>query len=1010
MPFVEIAILVLIFVFSLWLIRLNFDASLTLLLILSVLLHKEFFSIYRWDLLPVRVFMLAFVVNAGGQVLSWVKVGPKKEEIIKFFSEPFVALLSLYWLVNGLSIFFTKNLTASLLYFAFQSTVIVLGIVLYFRLKDNPKKVKNLIWIYICIVFGLTIFGFIQLAVYKTTGFIFGALWNVHGRLPRIGATFWDVNHFAALLASLLPVLGMLVLLAKGRKQRIGYIGLFLPMGLLLLMTNSRSAWILAGVAFLTFLLIMLIRKWGVKGIYGLILTLVVITGLGFFEYSDRASPFRKVIKDYLHYRIDSFDSHMLLLRGSFQVFETYPYLGGGTGGFYEQFSKTEIAPTFFGRDPIFLTAGFRAPGHSIWGETVAETGSLGIFIFVLLMSFMLSHLLYVALTSRSKEKYLLTAGMSSALLGWLVAAVFYSYKSEFFWIIFFLYFLYGVGVMGKGYDLQKVYAYFMKSKRIPYLVLATIAAVLIFGGLGKTHFIPWDEAIYAKVAKNMVRSGDYMVLRWDPGAVWFEKPPLYIWLAALSMKLFGITEFAARLPSALLGFFTIFVVYQLAKKMFNKTTAFISALALATTTQFIYYSRAAMMDVSVTFFMTLALYCYYKTLVDRKKASNWIVIGVAVGLAAMIKNVIGFLPLVIIGINELLLIATKERKCNRDLLGNYLRVGLSAAVVFLPWHLEMLRRFGGGFVNNYLIYHVVTRGTSAIEQKGRPFWWYLIILKVSMRIWFVALLAAFPFGALQAFVRKSRRYIFMMIWILVVFLFFSSAKSKLVWYIMPVYPVLAILVGRFIERVYAWAVTKLSWLGKPAAKTLFLYCLAGFSLLYLFVVKDLVYTGDLTGAQATLLQKKDELYDLELPVHVDKVELPLIMYYTEGEYVDTDYRQLKTSLDNPLYDETIIFLTKESRFGNYAEEIEYLELVEEMGDYALGVLESQHARDLTALDKVEKEIRELGRIIAKNLNRGLSISQVDQQKLAALRAEEAYWLWTIEVGLASTQYVTGGQ
>lgn len=1004
MPGLEIIILIAVFILSFWLIKSNFNASLVMMLILSVLLHKEFFSIYRWDLLPIHIFSLAFVFYAVVQANNNLKQSFDREKIKKFFSEPFVLLISLYWLINALSLVFTKNLQASIFFFGFQSTVIGLGIVLYFRLKNDPEKIKKLIWTYIYIAFGLTIFGFIQLGVYQTTGFIFGALWNVHGRLPRIGATFWDVNHFAAFLASLLPVLGMFILLAKSWKKRLGYLGLFIPMGAMLIMTNSRTGWILAAVAFFVFLLIMLLRKWGMKGIYGLFIVLTLVSGLALFEYSDRASPFRRVIKDYFHYRLDSFDSHMLLLQGSFEVFERFPYLGGGTGGFFEHFSRTDIAQVFFGRDPISLTRGFRTPGHSIWGETLAETGALGMFVLVILMSFLLSPLLYIALTFKDKEKYLVATGMFSALFGWLVAAVFYSYKSEFFWLIFFFYFLYGLGILGKKYSFQNIYSYFLKSNKTPYIVIGLIGAVLIFWGLGSTHFIPWDEAVYAKIAKNMVNTGEYTVLNWNLGSVWFEKPPLYIWLAALSMKIFGITEFAARLPSALFGFFTLFLVYKFGKRMFNKTSAFIAALVMVTTTQYLYYARAAMMDVSVTFFITLAIYYYYKTFSEKGKLRNWLWIGLAIGLGGMIKSIVGLLPILVIGTYELILYVTKEKRLTKKVLREYAVTAASSMAIFFPWHIEMFRRFGGGFINNYLIYHIIIRGTSEIEQKGRPFWWYLIALKVSMRIWFVVLLGAFPFSLIKGFFKKSRNHIFLILWALVIFVFFSSAKSKIVWYIIPIYPVLSLMVGRFIERVYAWLIRKVPWLGKPITKSFFIYSLTSFALFYLFLVKNLVYTGDQTEAQAVLLQRKDQEFGLEIPVYVNKVEVPLVKYYTDGEYVDTDYRSLKNSLDNPRYDETIVFLTKKSRFEKFAEEIELLTLVETIKDHSLGVLPSQLERDTMELEEVQKEIRDLEKVFEGKISKGEQIAFLEQLRMIELQSEEFLWLEIIKVGLDSTK------
>ena len=109
-----------------------------------------------------------------------------------------------------------------------------------------------------------------------------------------------------------------------------------------------------------------------------------------------------------------------------------------------------------------------------------------------------------------------------------------------------------------------------------------------------------------------MVVNNNYMVPHWDSlSKGWYEKPPLYMWMMSVPMRLIGFNSWSARLPSALFGLLTIVLVYLLAKKLFNKTTAFISSLALMTTVHFLYYSRASMLDVTTTFFITLALVLY---------------------------------------------------------------------------------------------------------------------------------------------------------------------------------------------------------------------------------------------------------------------------------------------------------------------------------------------------------------------------------------------------------------
>src|SRR3989344_8487462 len=318
-------------------------------------------------------------------------------------------------------------------------------------------------------------------------------------------------------------------------------------------------------------------------------------------------------------------------------------------------------------------------------------------------------------------------------------------------------------------------------------------------------------------------------------------------------MKIFGITEFAARLPSAIFGIVGIVATYLFGKKLFNKTAGFIAALALATTTSYIYYSRNAMLDVTTTALITLSLYLYWKAVEDRARLKNWILVGIFVGLAALVKNVVGMLPLAIIGLNEAYLLISKQAKLN---LRGYFAILLTTLAIFLPWHIVMYARYGQDFIEKYVFYHILDRGLTEIEGKGEPFWWYLIVMKVSMRIWFIGLIGAIPMVLLRAF-RKDKRYILLLISFAVMFVFFSISKSKIVWYIMPLYPIAALMVGTFVERALHFIMSKYKCLDTRIFKAWFIYTLTVFSLFYLFLVRGLVYPSDLTGAEAELMKYK---------------------------------------------------------------------------------------------------------------------------------------------------------
>src|SRR3989339_816164 len=95
------------------------------------------------------------------------------------------------------------------------------------------------------------------------------------------------------------------------------------------------------------------------------------------------------------------------------------------------------------------------------------------------------------------------------------------------------------------------------------FLFLSIIFSVVFtFYKLGDTHLIEFDEGIYGLVAKNILKSGDWVTLQWRLGSPWFDKGPLYLWLTAASIKVFGLTSFAVRFWSAIFGMFGCLSVY----------------------------------------------------------------------------------------------------------------------------------------------------------------------------------------------------------------------------------------------------------------------------------------------------------------------------------------------------------------------------------------------------------------------------------------------------------------
>src|SRR5215468_4360801 len=183
----------------------------------------------------------------------------------------------------------------------------------------------------------------------------------------------------------------------------------------------------------------------------------------------------------------------------------------------------------------------------------------------------------------------------------------------------------------------------FFEKRQYQFCLLFVISSIVLFSSLGKGGLSGYDDAFYAHYGKEMIRSGDWWSLRLNGYHV-FEFPPMFPWLEALSMKVFGVTDFAAKFPAALSGLLTIVLTYLIANELFTGVWAPVLTMAILSGTQiFIKYAMHSMTDAPFTFFFTLSLYLYLKGL---KKPSHFSLSGVAIGGAILTRSVLGLIPL----------------------------------------------------------------------------------------------------------------------------------------------------------------------------------------------------------------------------------------------------------------------------------------------------------------------------------------------------------------------------
>ncbi|MEJ7713373.1 MAG: glycosyltransferase family 39 protein [Pyrinomonadaceae bacterium] len=334
--------------------------------------------------------------------------------------------------------------------------------------------------------------------------------------------------------------------------------------------------------------------------------------------------------------------------------------------------------------------------------------------------------------------------------------------------------------------------------------VLAAAAIVSYLYGLGMVPLLGPDEPRYAQVAREMYATRD-LVTPTLGGHTWFEKPSLLYWLMIVSYRLWGVSEYAARLPAACCGLFTILTVAWLTQRI-ERTIASRSAEWLAVATSavlassigLIAFSRGASFDIVLTALITLALCCFIAAdLEPQLKRQRWLLAGfyAGVGFALLAKGLIGLvIPCATIGSYLLLQRRWPSVKSHGLIWGPVL-----AAAIAASWYAPVIARHGWPFVHEFFVQHHFARYVSNKYRHPQPFYFYLWVAPLLVLPWTPFLLQAIKTAVSwnwQAAEAMERLRVFAFLWMVVPIGFFSLSGSKLPGYILPALPAMALLAG----------------------------------------------------------------------------------------------------------------------------------------------------------------------------------------------------------------------
>ncbi len=346
-----------------------------------------------------------------------------------------------------------------------------------------------------------------------------------------------------------------------------------------------------------------------------------------------------------------------------------------------------------------------------------------------------------------------------------------------------------------------------LDSERTQRAILFAFGGVIFLAKLWEGP-LGGDEACYALLSREILRSGDWWVLHHPVVEQWanfYEHPPLYMWVTALFYSVLGISDGAAKLFSALSGFATLLALYVAARRMVGHRFAMVAATILVTSLYFVDYARKARLEIPLTLFLFLPF--LFLLVAAQSGRRRWAVAaGLSMGLAVLVKGVPGFAAGGVV-LASLALGAYDERRWDwRGILG----FGTGAAVLLVPWALGQWIWDQGRFFDWYLHHQL------AWSVEGRPdpagagshalsLWFYSRKLFTEVMVpgaWVAAV------GAVEL-LRRRRLQEDRWVWLALVasltvvgaFSLLSFHKAR---YILPAVPFLA-LVGAFACERRGW-------------------------------------------------------------------------------------------------------------------------------------------------------------------------------------------------------------
>ena len=312
------------------------------------------------------------------------------------------------------------------------------------------------------------------------------------------------------------------------------------------------------------------------------------------------------------------------------------------------------------------------------------------------------------------------------------------------------------------------------------YAIIVLFGGVLFLPFLGHVHLFDWDEINFAECAREMIVSKDYLRAQIDFMPFW-EKPPFFIWMQVIAMKLFGVGEYAARFPNAFMGIITLVTIFYAGKRVVNEKMAAWWVLLYAATWLPHFYFKSGIIDPTFNFFIFVAFFQVHLLRFSERKTLHALLAGLFLGLAVLTKGPVAIL----VALLAFMVYVIVNRGLTGYKLKHLLLIMLCALMPVLLWMGIAVANYGATygnwFVKEFITYQVRLFSTEDSDHGG-PFYYHFIVLLTGC---FPASIFLFQYTR-KRITDNAQAYDFTKwMWILfwVVLILFSIVKTKIVHY-----------------------------------------------------------------------------------------------------------------------------------------------------------------------------------------------------------------------------------